>query len=170
MLPPRPSGLPRSLFLASSDARASNDNHDPRMNSDAESSDSLLRVLVQEIHGPLLILLLKILESDKLRVHVKRDTAERDQKDGLIKSSEAGNNGRMIPPQEACNRIAAVVQEAVQTMEIVADEKMRMLKKVAKLETCDHELEEKAKEVAELKLEEAAKRLQIDELESICQA
>lgn len=84
------------------------------------------------------------------------------------RSLEAGNNGRMIPPQEACNRIAAVVQEAVQTMGIVADEKMRMLKKARQaLETCDHELEEKAKEVSELKLERQRKRLQIDELESI---
>ncbi|KAK4369321.1 hypothetical protein RND71_013113 [Anisodus tanguticus] len=84
------------------------------------------------------------------------------------KSCEAGNNGRMIPPQEACNRIAEVVQEAVQTMEVVADEKLRMLKRARQaLETCDHELEEKAKEVAELKLERQQKRLQIDELESI---
>lgn len=84
------------------------------------------------------------------------------------RSSEAGNKERMIPPQEACNRIAAVVQEAVQTMGVVADEKLRMLKKARQaLETCDHELEEKAKEVSELKLERQRKRLQIDELESI---
>ncbi|XP_059282272.1 OBERON-like protein [Lycium ferocissimum] len=86
----------------------------------------------------------------------------------LSRSSEAGNNGRMTPPQEACNRIAEVVEEAMQTMEMVADEKLRMLKRARQdLETCDNELEEKAKEVAELKLERQRKRLQIDELESI---
>ncbi|CAN4110171.1 unnamed protein product [Withania somnifera] len=84
------------------------------------------------------------------------------------KSYEAGNSGRMMPPQEACNRIAEVVQEAMQTMDIVADEKMRMLKRARQdLETCDHELEEKTKEVTELKLERQRKKLQIDELESI---
>lgn len=84
------------------------------------------------------------------------------------KSSEAGINGRMMPPQEACSRIAEVVQEAVQKMEIVADEKMRMLKRARQaLEACDHELEEKGKEVAELKLERQRKRQQIDELESV---
>ncbi|XP_060187400.1 OBERON-like protein [Lycium barbarum] len=86
----------------------------------------------------------------------------------LSRSSEAGNNGRMTPPEEACNRIAEVVQEAMQTMEMVADEKLRMLKRARQdLETCDNELEEKAKEVAELKVERQRKRLQIDELDSI---
>lgn len=73
-----------------------------------------------------------------------------------------------LPPQEACNRIAQVVQEAVQKMELVADEKMRMLKKArVALAACDHELEEKAKEVAEIKMERQQKGQQIDELESI---
>ena len=39
-------------------------------------------------------------------------------------------------------------------MEMVADEKMRMFKKARlALDACDRELEDKAKEVAELKLE-----------------
>ncbi|XP_059291975.1 protein OBERON 2-like [Lycium ferocissimum] len=80
------------------------------------------------------------------------------------KNTDAGNSSRVVPPQEACNRISQVVQEAVQKMELVADEKMRMLKKARiALEACDNELEEKAKEVAELKLE----RQQINELDSI---
>ncbi|MCD9559266.1 hypothetical protein HAX54_017134 [Datura stramonium] len=84
------------------------------------------------------------------------------------KNTEAGNSSRLVPPQEACNRIAQVVQEAVQKMELVADEKMRMLKKARiALEACDSELEEKAKEVAELKLERQQKKKQIDELDSI---
>ncbi|CAN4084499.1 unnamed protein product [Withania somnifera] len=84
------------------------------------------------------------------------------------KSYEAGNSGRIIPPQQACNRIAEVVQEAMQTMDTVADEKLRMLKRARQaLETCDHELEEKAKEVAELKLERQCRKLQIDELEGV---
>lgn len=53
-------------------------------------------------------------------------------------------------------------------MEMVADEKMRMFKKSRMaLEACDRELEDKAKEVAELKLERQKKKLQIDELEKI---
>uniref|UniRef100_A0A0V0GPG3 Putative OBERON-like n=1 Tax=Solanum chacoense TaxID=4108 RepID=A0A0V0GPG3_SOLCH len=45
---------------------------------------------------------------------------------------------------------------------------MRMLKKARiALEVCDNELEEKAKEVAQLKLERQQKRQQLDELDSI---
>lgn len=76
--------------------------------------------------------------------------------------------GRLIAPQEACNRIADVVQEAIRKMEMVADEKMRMFKKArTALEACDRELEDKAREAAELKLERQNKKLQIDELEKI---
>ncbi|KAJ4838602.1 Protein OBERON 2 [Turnera subulata] len=84
------------------------------------------------------------------------------------KSLENGEGGRLIAPQEACNRIAEVVQEAIRKMEMVADEKMRMFKKARMaLEACDRELEEKAKEVAELKMDRQKKKLQIEELERI---
>ncbi|XP_011039329.1 PREDICTED: OBERON-like protein [Populus euphratica] len=84
------------------------------------------------------------------------------------RSLENGEGGRLIAPQEACNRIAEVVQEAIRKMEMVADEKMRMFKKARMaLEACDRELEEKAKEVAELKLDRQKKKLQIEELERI---
>ncbi|KAJ9176800.1 hypothetical protein P3X46_012077 [Hevea brasiliensis] len=84
------------------------------------------------------------------------------------KSLENGEDGRLIAPQEACNRIAEVVQEAIRKMEMVADEKMRMFKKAhIALEACDRELEEKAKEVTELKLDRQKKKIQIEELERI---
>ncbi|ESQ32497.1 hypothetical protein EUTSA_v10003897mg [Eutrema salsugineum] len=84
------------------------------------------------------------------------------------KSFENGEGGRLIAPQDACNRIAEVVQETLRKMEIVAEEKMRMFKKARMaLETCDRELEDKAKEVAELKAERQKKKLQIDELDRI---
>ena len=84
------------------------------------------------------------------------------------KSLENGESGGLIAPQEACNRIAEVVQEAIRKMEIVAEEKMRMFKKARlALEACDRELSDKAREAAELKLERQKKRLQIEELEKI---
>ncbi|CAA7387914.1 unnamed protein product [Spirodela intermedia] len=84
------------------------------------------------------------------------------------KSSEAEEAGRLITPQEACNRIAEVVHEAVKKMEMVAEEKMRMLKRSRQaLEACDRELEEKGREVAELKMERQRKKQQVEELESI---
>lgn len=84
------------------------------------------------------------------------------------KSLENGESGRLIAPQEACNRIAEVVQEAIRKMEMVADEKMRMYKKARMaVEACDRELQDKAREVQELKLERQKKKLQIEELEKI---
>ncbi|XP_072971949.1 OBERON-like protein [Typha angustifolia] len=84
------------------------------------------------------------------------------------KNSENEESGRLIAPQEACNRIAEVVQEAVRKMEMVAEEKMRMFKRARlALEACDRELEEKAREVAEVKLERQMKKQQVEELESI---
>lgn len=84
------------------------------------------------------------------------------------KNVESGEGVRIIAPHEACNKIADVVHEAVQKMEMVADEKMRLLKKARlSLEVCDRELQDKAREVAELKLERHRKKQQIDELESI---
>ncbi|KAG6662954.1 OBERON-like protein [Carya illinoinensis] len=82
------------------------------------------------------------------------------------KSMENGEGGRMIAPQEACNRIAEVVHEAIRKMEMVADEKMRMFKKARMaFDACDRELEDKAREVKELKLERQKKELQVEELE-----
>ncbi|KAE8660765.1 Heat shock protein 89.1 isoform 1 [Hibiscus syriacus] len=73
-------------------------------------------------------------------------------------SLEYVEGGRLIAPQEACNRIADVVQEAIRKMEMVADEKMKLLKKARlSLDACDRELEDEAKEVAELKLERQKK-------------
>ncbi|KAK8569900.1 hypothetical protein V6N13_002612 [Hibiscus sabdariffa] len=64
-------------------------------------------------------------------------------------SLENGEGGQLVAPQEACSRIADVVQEAIRKMEMVADEKMTMFKKARlALDACDRELEEKAKEVA----------------------
>ncbi|KAF7827362.1 OBERON-like protein [Senna tora] len=84
------------------------------------------------------------------------------------KSLENGESGRLIAPQEACNRIAEVVQEAIRKMELVADEKMRMFKKARMaLEACDRELADKAREAAELKIDRQKKKLQIEELERI---
>ncbi|KAL5729703.1 hypothetical protein ACHQM5_002613 [Ranunculus cassubicifolius] len=85
-----------------------------------------------------------------------------------LKNGENEDGGRLIAPQEACNRIAEVVQETIRKMELVADEKMVMFKKARLgLEACDRELEDKAREVAELKMERQRKKQQIDELESI---
>lgn len=84
------------------------------------------------------------------------------------KNLENGEGGRPIAPQDACNRIADVVQEAIRKMEMVADEKMRMLKKARlALEACERELEDKAREVTELKQDKQRKKQQTDELESI---
>ncbi|CAA7035210.1 unnamed protein product [Microthlaspi erraticum] len=84
------------------------------------------------------------------------------------KSFDIGEGGRLIAPQDACSRIAEVVQETLRKMEIVSEEKMRMFKKARMaLESCDRELEDKAKEVAEMKAERQKKKLQIDELDRI---
>ncbi|KAF3443289.1 hypothetical protein FNV43_RR12971 [Rhamnella rubrinervis] len=84
------------------------------------------------------------------------------------KGLENGEAGRLIAPQEACNRIAEVVKEAIRKMEMVADEKMRMYKKARlAVDACDRELQDKAKEVTELKLDRQKKKLQIEELEKI---
>uniref|UniRef100_A0A0E0RHW8 Zinc finger PHD-type domain-containing protein n=1 Tax=Oryza rufipogon TaxID=4529 RepID=A0A0E0RHW8_ORYRU len=84
------------------------------------------------------------------------------------KSTENEEIGRLITPQEACNRIAEVVHEAVKKMELVAEEKMRLYKKARiAVEACDRELDEKARELQELKAERLRKKQQVDELESI---
>lgn len=84
------------------------------------------------------------------------------------KNSESEEGGRLIAPQEAFNRIADVVQEAIKKMEVVAEEKMRMVKKARlAVEACDQELKDKAREVSSLKMERQRKKQQIDELESI---
>lgn len=85
-----------------------------------------------------------------------------------MKNHETEEGGRLIAPQEACNRIAEVVEEAVRKMEMVAEEKMRMFKKARlALDACDRELEDKTREVAELQMDRQRKKQQIDELESI---
>lgn len=79
-----------------------------------------------------------------------------------------GEDAKMIEPQEACNRIAQVVQEAVAKMETVAQEKARALKRAQlALETCDKELEEKKRELQGLQAERQRKKQEIDELETI---
>lgn len=73
-----------------------------------------------------------------------------------------------MAPQEAFNRIADVVQEAIKKMEMVEEEKVRMTKKARlALEACDQELKDKAREVAALKMERQKKKQQVEELESI---
>lgn len=82
--------------------------------------------------------------------------------------TEGANPNRQIAPQEACNQIAEVVQEAVRKMEMVAEEKLRLFKRARlSLEACDRELEDKAREVTELKRERQRKKQQVEELESI---
>ena len=84
------------------------------------------------------------------------------------KSLENAESGRLIAPQEACNRIAEVVHEAIRKMEIVADEKMRMFKKAClAFDACERELADKAREAGELKMDRQKKKLQIEELERI---
>ncbi|KAL3820823.1 hypothetical protein ACJIZ3_006728 [Penstemon smallii] len=83
-------------------------------------------------------------------------------------NQENEESGRMISPQEAFNKIASVVQEAVRKMEMVSDEKMRMVKKARlALDACEQELKDKAREVASIKMERQRKKTQVDELESI---
>ncbi|CAI9087149.1 OLC1v1021146C3 [Oldenlandia corymbosa var. corymbosa] len=84
------------------------------------------------------------------------------------KSQESEEGSRLIAPQEAFNKIADVVQEAIRKMEMVAEEKMRMVKKARlAVEACDQELKDKTREIATLQLERQRKKQQIDELESI---
>lgn len=84
------------------------------------------------------------------------------------KTQENEEGGRLIAPQEAFNKIADVVQEAIRKMEMVEEEKMRMVKKARQaVEACDQELKDKAREISNLKMERHRKKQQIDELESI---
>ena len=84
------------------------------------------------------------------------------------KNQENEEGGRLIAPQEAFNRIADVVQEAIRKMEMVEEEKMRMVKKARQaVDACDQELKDKTREVGSLKMERHRKKQQIDELESI---
>jgi hypothetical protein len=84
------------------------------------------------------------------------------------KKFESEEAGRLITPQEACNRIAEVVQEAVRKMETVAEEKMQAYKRARHaVEACDAEMEEKARAVQELKAERVRQRQQVEEVESM---
>ncbi|GER52851.1 hypothetical protein STAS_30332 [Striga asiatica] len=88
--------------------------------------------------------------------------------DDPSKSQDPDEPNRTISPQEAFNKIADVVQEAVRKMEAVAEEKMRLVKKARlAVDACEQELKDKAREVAALKMERQRKKIQIDELESI---
>ncbi|KAL8461647.1 hypothetical protein ACS0TY_032138 [Phlomoides rotata] len=88
--------------------------------------------------------------------------------DDPLKNQDGEDAGRMISPQEAFSKIADVVQEAVRKMEIVAEEKMHMVKKARlAVEACDQELNDKAREVAALNSERERQKKQIEELESI---
>jgi hypothetical protein len=84
------------------------------------------------------------------------------------KGEDAKKMMMMIEPQEACNRIVDVVQEAVAKMEMVAQEKTRALKRArAALEASDKELEEKKRELQELQIDRLRKKQEIEELETI---
>ncbi|XP_071689746.1 OBERON-like protein [Rutidosis leptorrhynchoides] len=81
---------------------------------------------------------------------------------------QENGDGQLMAPQEACNRIADVVQEAIKKMEMVEEEKVRATKKARlAFEACDQELKDKAREVAALKMERQKKKQQVDELEGI---
>lgn len=76
--------------------------------------------------------------------------------------------GRMVGPEEACNRISEVLQEAINKMEKVEEERGRMLKK-ARLDVdgCDRELEDKAREIMEIKKERKMKKEETEQLEEM---
>ncbi|CAI9279970.1 unnamed protein product [Lactuca saligna] len=83
-------------------------------------------------------------------------------------SPQETEEGRLIPPQEAFNRIADVVHEAIKKMEMVEEEKIRLVKKARlALEACDQELKDKSREMTSLNMERQKKKHQVDELESI---
>lgn len=85
----------------------------------------------------------------------------------LTSNSENEESGGLIAPQEACNRITEVVQEAMRKMEMVAEENMRMYKKAClSVDACHREIEDKTREVAEMQLNMQRKR-QVDELERV---
>ncbi|GFP99808.1 oberon-like protein [Phtheirospermum japonicum] len=85
-----------------------------------------------------------------------------------FKNQESEETGRPISPHEAFDKISNVVQEAVKKMELVADDKMRVVKRARlAIEACDQELKDKSREIAALKMERQKKKIQIDELESI---
>ncbi|KAJ4762506.1 potyvirus VPg interacting protein (DUF1423) [Rhynchospora pubera] len=85
-----------------------------------------------------------------------------------IKGGEGDDGGRLITPQEACSKIAEVVQEAVRKMEAVGEEKLRAYKRARMaVEVCEREMEEKAREVAQLQAERQRQRQQVEELDSI---
>eukprot|EP01018_Ginkgo_biloba_P029745 Gb_40577 [translate_table: standard] len=79
-----------------------------------------------------------------------------------------GEERKIIEPEEACNRIAEVVQEAVKGMEAVVEDKAHILKKARiASEMCDREFAEKSRELAELQFERQRKKQHIEELEAI---
>jgi Coiled-coil region of Oberon len=88
--------------------------------------------------------------------------------DSSIKGGEGEDGGHLITPQEACSRIAEVVQEAVRKMEAVGEEKLRAYKRARMaVEACEREMEEKAREMVQLQAERQRQRQQVEELDSI---
>lgn len=88
--------------------------------------------------------------------------------EGDPSKNQESEEGRLIAPQEAFNKIADVVQEAIRKMEMVAEEKLRMVKKARlAVEASDLELKDKTREVAALQVDRQRKKQQIEELESI---
>ncbi|KAK1396083.1 hypothetical protein POM88_005946 [Heracleum sosnowskyi] len=76
-----------------------------------------------------------------------------------LNSSESEEGGGLIAPQEAFNRFADVVQEAIKKMKMVEEEKLRMVKKARlAVEAYDQELKDKAREVVALKMDRQRKK------------
>lgn len=111
---------------------------------------------------------------DKLNTGIDVNTVRRDIQwlfGGLETEDTEGIENeidKLVEPQEACRRIADVVQEAMVKMEAVAEDKARALKKARlAFETSTRELEDKKTELAELEFERQQKEQEIEELETI---
>ncbi|OMO83715.1 hypothetical protein CCACVL1_11261 [Corchorus capsularis] len=76
-----------------------------------------------------------------------------------------GTGRLLMAPQEACHRVAEVAREVLRKIEMVGNEKMRMVKNARlSLDACEREVEDKAKQLEELKLE---RQKQLQELDRI---
>ncbi|KAJ7215688.1 hypothetical protein O6H91_Y472300 [Diphasiastrum complanatum] len=79
-----------------------------------------------------------------------------------------GDDGKIIGPREACNRITEVVHEAMQKMEIVYAEKLLDVKRARlAIEMCDREVDDKQRELGELQFDRQKKTQEIEELQTI---
>ncbi|KAH7365467.1 hypothetical protein KP509_18G029700 [Ceratopteris richardii] len=85
---------------------------------------------------------------------------------GLEKDEDQSNGYvNIIDHQEACARIAEVVQEAVTKIEEVSDEKVRAAKRArATLEACEKELEDKKLALREMQFQRERRKLEIEAL------